>query len=423
MSSFMEEVSTRAENARKASRKLAFAKTPVKNKALEYIASDLLSQTGAILSANRMDMGAAEAAGMNTAMLDRLMLDQSRIQGMAEDVLKVMALPDPVGEMLEMRTLPNGLVIGKKRVPLGVIASIYESRPNVTIDISSLCIKSGNALVLRGGKEAFNSNKILAELVSGACRRAGLPEGSVEFIHSTERELVVYLLKMNHLIDLVIPRGGAGLINMVRENSTIPVVAGGVGVCHTYVDCAADIQDAVNIVFNAKTQRPTVCNALDTVLVHADIAAGYLPLLAEALGAGGVEMRCDSRAGGLIRESGYKCVQASNEDWGKEFLSLVIAIKVVDNIDEALRHIEYHGSGHSEAIISQDYGSVMRFLDEVDAACVYANASTRFTDGAQFGLGAEVGISTQKIHARGPLGLKEITSYKWIIFGRGHIRP
>ncbi|MBN1369771.1 MAG: glutamate-5-semialdehyde dehydrogenase [Dehalococcoidaceae bacterium] len=423
MSTFMEEVSTRAENARRASRKLAFTKTPVKNRALEYIAADLVSQADAILSANRIDMDAAEASGMNPAMLDRLMLDLPRIQGMAEDVLKVMALPDPVGEFLEMRTLPNGLVIGKKRVPLGVIASIYESRPNVTIDISSLCIKSGNALILRGGKEAFNSNRILAELVANACRRAGLPEGSVEFIHSTERELVVYLLKMNHLIDLVIPRGGAGLINMVRENSTIPVVAGGVGVCHTYVDCAADIQDGVNIVFNAKTQRPTVCNALDTVLVHADITNVYLPLLAEALNAGGVEMRCDSRASCLIKESGYKCIQASNEDWGKEFLSLIIAIKVVDNIDEALRHIEYYGSGHSEAIISQDYGSVMRFLDEVDAACVYANASTRFTDGAQFGLGAEVGISTQKIHARGPLGLKEITSYKWIVFGRGHIRP
>jgi len=423
MSNFMEEVSTRAENARRASRKLAFARTPVKNKALEYIAADLVSRAGEILSANQADVAAAEAAGMNPAMLDRLMLDRPRIQGMSEDVLKVMALPDPVGEMLEMRTLPNGLVIGKKRVPLGVIASIYESRPNVTIDISSLCIKSGNALVLRGGKEAFNSNRILAGLVGSACLRAGLPEGSVEFIHSTERELVVYLLKMNHLIDLVIPRGGAGLINMVRENSTIPVVAGGVGVCHAYVDCAADIQDAVNIVFNAKTQRPTVCNALDTVLVHSDIAAGYLPLLAEALAAAGVEMRCDGRASGLIRESGYKCVQASNEDWGKEFLSLVIAIKVVDNIDEALRHIEYYGSGHSEAIISQDYTAVMRFLDEVDAACVYANASTRFTDGAQFGLGAEVGISTQKIHARGPLGLKEITSYKWIVFGRGHIRP
>ena len=256
-----------------------------------------------------------------------------------------------------------------------------------------------------------------------ACVNAGLPEGSVSFIENTERELVSYLLKMNYLIDLVIPRGGAGLINMVRENSTIPVVAGGIGVCHTYVDCKANLDDAVRIVHNAKTQRPTVCNALDTVIVHSGIAAGCLPALARELQSAGVEMRCDERSYKIIRDAGYKCNHAVYEDWGKEFLDLIIAVKTVDSLDEALKHIETYGSGHSEAIVSQDYEAVMRFLNEVDAACVYANASTRFTDGAQFDLGAEVGISTQKMHARGPLGLKEITSYKWIIFGSGHVRP
>ena len=423
MSNYIEEASIRAERARAASKTLAYASTASKNLALKYIATSLIEETDSILESNRIDFDTAKLSGMDDAMLDRLMLDEPRIKGMAEDVLKVMALPDPIGEMIEMRTLENGLMIGKKRVPLGVIASIYESRPNVTIDISSLCIKSGNALVLRGGKEAFNSNKTLAGLVARACEKAGLPDGSVEFINNTERELVNYLLKMNHLIDMVIPRGGAGLINLVRTNSTIPVVAGGVGVCHTYVDCAANIDDAVKIVFNAKTQRPTVCNALDTAIVHEGIAADYLPLLAKELSAAGVEMRGDAKASTIIKDAGFKCTQASKEDWGKEFLSLIIAIKVVDNIDEALKHIANYGSGHSEAIVSEDYSAVMRFLDEVDAACVYANASTRFTDGAQFGLGAELGISTQKMHARGPLGLKEITSYKWIIFGQGHIRP
>ncbi|MDD2252024.1 MAG: glutamate-5-semialdehyde dehydrogenase [Dehalococcoidales bacterium] len=423
MSNYMEEASTRAERARAASRSLSYASTETKNLALRYVADSLVSETDAILKANQVDYLAARQAGMNTAMLDRLMLDSSRINSMAEDVLKVMYLPDPIGEMIEMRTLPNGLLAGKRRVPLGVIASIYESRPNVTIDLSSLCIKSGNALVLRGGKEAFNSNKILAEIVAKACEKSGLPDGTVEFIHSTEREMVTYLLKMNHLIDMVIPRGGSGLINMVRENSTIPVVAGGVGVCHAYVDRAANIDDAVKIVVNAKVQRPTVCNALDTVIVHQDAAAEYLPKLATVLSDAGVEMRADSRSLAIIKDAGHKCQQASNEDWGKEFLSLVIAIKTAESIDEALRHIAYYGSGHSEAIISEDYSAVMRFLDEVDASCVFANASTRFNDGAQLGLGAELGISTQKMHARGPLGLKEITSYKWIVFGHGHIRP
>ena len=323
-----------------------------------------------------------------------------------------------------MRTMPNGLLIGKKRVPLGVIATIFESRPNVAIDISALCLKSGNAVILRGGKEAIRSTLALAKLAENAAREAGVPEGAIQCIESTERSLVDELLKMRDKIDLLVPRGGAGLIKFVVENSTIPVVAGGVGVCHLYVDKTADVQKGVNIAFNAKVQRPTVCNALDTLLVHSDVAPRYLPRIGQEFNKAGVEMRCDERALAILHPLfPGKAVPASQFDWGKEFLALVAAIKVVSSLDEALAHIERCGSGHSEAIVTEDYTSSMRFLNEVDAAAVYVNASTRFTDGGQFGLGAEVGISTQKIHARGPMGLKELTSYKWIIFGNGHVRP
>jgi glutamate-5-semialdehyde dehydrogenase len=322
-----------------------------------------------------------------------------------------------------MRTLPNGLIIGKKRVPLGVIGAIYESRPNVTIDISSLCLKSGNALILRGGKESIHSNSALAGLVQQSISRAGVPEGAVQFINNTDRALVNKLLRMGNYIDMIVPRGGAGLIRFVRENAIMPVVAGGIGVCHIYVDTSADVDKAVAIAFNAKVQRPTVCNALDSLLVHKDIAEDYLPKAAAELAKADVEMRCDEMAFSIISQhSSEKLVKARDDDWGKEFLALVIAIKVVSSLDEAIEHIARYGSGHSEAIVTEDYDSAMRFLNEADAACVYVNASTRFTDGAQFGLGAELGISTQKMHARGPIGLKEITSYKWIIFGSGQIR-
>jgi glutamate-5-semialdehyde dehydrogenase len=338
-------------------------------------------------------------------------------------VLAVAALPDPVGEVFDMRTLPNGLQIGRKRVPLGVIGAIYESRPNVTIDISVLCLKAGNAIILRGGREAVRSNSALARVVQDAGKRAGVPDGAVQFIESTDRTLVNQMLKMGGIIDLLIPRGGAELIKFISENATMPVVSGGVGVCHTYVDRSADVDKAVAIAFNAKVQRPTVCNALDSLLVHADIAPRYLPLVAAEWAKAGVEMHCDERALAILKPyPAFKLVPATDEDWGKEFLSLVAAIKVVDSLDEALEHIDHYGSGHSEAIITEEYTAAMRFLNEVDAACVYVNASTRFTDGGQFGLGAEVGISTQKFHARGPLGVKELTSYKWIIFGSGQVR-
>jgi len=424
MKSGVKELEEKGRAAKAASRRMAYLSAEVKNKALHNISAGLLTKREAILAANQIDYHQAHTSGMNAAMLDRLMLSPERLAAMARDVLAVAALPDPVGEVSDMRTLPNGLVIGRKRVPLGVIGAIYESRPNVTVDISALCLKSGNAVILRGGKEAIHSSSALAKVVQEAATEAGVPEGAVQFIENTDRALVDEMLTLRQYIDLIIPRGGAGLIKLVRDNAAMPVVAGGIGVCHTYVDRGADIDKAVAIVFNAKVQRPTVCNALDTILVHADIAKKYLPLVAAELAKAGVEMHCDGRAMAILKSDGsLKLKPATDEDWGKEFLALVAAVKVVDSLDEALEHIERYGSGHSEAIITEEYSAAMRFLNEVDAACVYANASTRFTDGSQFGLGAEVGISTQKFHARGPLGVKELTSYKWIIFGSGQIRP
>ena len=424
MESAIKELEKKARAAKAASRRMSYLSAEVKNEALHNISADLIARKDEILAANQIDYKAGEASGMGVAMLDRLMLDSGRLEGIAQDVLAVAALPDPVGEVFDMRTLPNGLQIGRKRVPLGVIGAIYESRPNVTIDISALCLKSGNAIILRGGKEAINSNSALAGVVQQAATRAGVPEGAVQFMENTDRSLVNHLLKMGDIIDLIIPRGGAGLIKFVKENAIMPVVSGGIGVCHTYVDRSADMDKAVAIAFNAKVQRPTVCNALDTLLVHKDIAPRYLPLVASEWVEAGVEMHCDEQALAILKsDSSLKLVPATDEDWGKEFLALVAAVKVVDSLDEALEHIERYGSGHSEAIVTEEYGAAMRFLNEVDAACVYVNASTRFTDGGQFGLGAEVGISTQKLHARGPLGVKELTSYKWIIFGSGQVRP
>jgi glutamate-5-semialdehyde dehydrogenase len=410
--------------AKLAAHRLAYLSTDIKNRALSSIAGDLLSKKDRILSANREDITAARENGMGPAMLDRLLINDSRLEGMSQDVLAVAALSDPVGEVFDMRTMANGLIIGRKRVPLGVIGAIYESRPNVTIDISVLCLKSGNAIILRGGKEAIHTNTALVQMVQEAATRAGMPEGCVQFVGNTDRSLVDHLLKMNEYIDLLIPRGSAQLIKFVAETATMPVVTGGIGVCHTYVDRRADASKAAAIVYNAKVQRPTVCNALDCVLIHSEMADTHLPEIATELGKAGVELRCDERALAILRSTaGLKLKPAVPEDWGNEFLALVAAVRVVDSLDEALAHIEQYGSGHSEAIVTEDYGAAMRFLNEVDAACVYVNASTRFTDGGQFGLGAEVGISTQKTHARGPLGLKELTSYKWIIFGEGQVRP
>ncbi len=419
----IDEVMAKGKAARAASRLLSRLSTDIKNRALLNIAAALESQQAAVLEANQEDYAAAQKDGMSDAMLDRLLLNPERLAGMAEDVRRVAALPDPVGESMDMTTLPNGLMVSKRRVPLGVIASIYESRPNVTVDISILCLKSGNACLLRGGKESLRSNTALVVLIRDAIAQAGMTPEAVQFVDNTDRALVDVILGMKEHIDLVVPRGGTELINFVAEHAAMPAITGGVGVCHTYVDRAADLDKASNIIFNAKVQRPTVCNALDTVLVHSDVVTKCLPLVAKGLAVAGVELHCDNRAlSALGPNPGINAQPASEDDWGREFLSLTAAVKVVDSLDEALQHIETYGSGHSEAIVTEDYSAAMRFLDEVDAAAVFVNASTRFTDGAQLGLGAEVGISTQKFHARGPMGLRELTSYKWVIMGNGQVR-
>ena len=410
--------------ARTASRRVARLPSGVKNETLHRLAALLESENETLLRANAEDCAEARDAGLSEAMIDRLLLTPDRLQGTAEEQRKVASLPDPVGETIEMTTLPNGMVAGRRRVPLGVIASIYESRPNVTVDIFGLCFKSGNACILRGGKEALRSNSEMVRLIRRALSEAGAPEGAVQFVDNPDRVLVDALLKMNQYIDLVVPRGGEGLVRFVGENATMPAVTGGVGVCHTYVDRAADLDMAADVTLNAKVRRPTICNALDTLLVHSAVAGDGLPRIAAGLAASGVELHCDSRALSILGPgTGVKAQPAQEDDWGREFLSLTAAVKVVDSMDEALEHIETYGSGHSEAIITEDYSAAMRFLDEVDAAAVYVNASTQFTDGAQFGLGAEVGISTQKMHARGPMGLRELTSYKWVIMGSGQVRP
>ena len=413
----------KGKRARNASRMLARLSSNVKDRALEAIAEQLLAAQEDILQANERDCHAGREAGLSESLLDRLLLNPERLQAMASDVRSVAALPNPVGEMFDMRTLANGLVAGKRRVPLGVVGAIYESRPNVTVDISALCLKSGNACFLRGGREAINSNTALAAIIRRSICEAGVPEDALQFVDDTDRDLVDSMLKMREYIDLMIPRGGPDLIRLVADKAAMPVVTGGVGVCHTYVDTAADIDKAVDIAYNAKVQRPTVCNALDSLLVHSAVATRYLPRIAREWASAGVEMRCDRRALSVLGPlEGVELATANDDDWGKEFLALIAAVKVVDSLEEALEHIETYGSGHSEAIVTEDYGAAMRFLDEVDAAAVYVNASTRFTDGAQLGLGAEVGISTQKFHARGPMGLREMTSYKWTVMGNGQVR-
>ena len=421
MNSAIKELENKAKAAKAASRKLAHLPTEVKNKALINIAQGLTAREGEILDANRLDVEEAKASGMDEAMLDRLALNSSRLQAMADDVRTVASLPDPVGETFDAKVLPNGLRIERRRVPLGVIGVIFESRPNVTVDISSLCLKSGNAVILRGGKEALRSNSTLARAIREAAQAGGIPADAIQFVESPERELVSRMLRMSENIDLIIPRGGEQLVALVTENAAMPVLASGVGICHTYVDRAADLEKAVAIALNAKVQRPTVCNALDCLLVHSQIAESYLPMIATEWAKASVEMRCDERALKIL-SSKFTVVPASDSDWGKEFLALIAAVKVVDSLDEALEHIASYNSGHSEAIITEDDAAATRFLEEVDAACVYVNASTRFTDGGQFGLGAEVGISTQKFHARGPMGLKELTTYKWVIMGNGQVR-
>ena len=414
----------KGKEARTSGRQLAKLGTAVKNRALLNLADRLLAEQETILLANRADCDEAKGNGLSSAWLDRLLLTPERLEAMARDVRSVASLPDPVGEMIDARVLPNGLSIGKRRVPLGVIGAIYESRPNVTIDIFTLSFKSGNACFLRGGHEALRSNKALVEVVWRALEESDVPRGVLQFVEDPDRALVESMLEMREYIDLLVPRGGADLIRYVGENASMAVVTGGVGVCHTYVDKSANLDMASAISYNAKVQRPTVCNAMDTLLVHSEVAPSWLPRIASEWGQAGVQMRCDRRALSILAPSGNEAVQeATDEDWGKEHLALVASVRIVDSLDDALDHIELYGSGHSEAIVAEDYTAAMRFLDEVDAAAVFVNASTRFTDGAEFGLGAEVGISTQKFHARGPMGLRELTTYKWVIMGTGQVRP
>ena len=418
-----DELEVKGRAARRAARRLATISADVKNAALHNVADGLKAREEEILAANEKDIANGRERGLEEYFLDRLLLNPERLEGLANDVRGIAALPDPIGEVIDQRNMPNGLTVGKRRVPLGVIGAIYESRPNVTIDISSLCLKSGNAIILRGGSDAINSNTALAALVKDAIADAGIPEDAVQVMETTDRAVVGQMLKAKGIIDLLIPRGSQALINRVASEATIPAITGGVGVCHTYVDRQADLEMALEIVNNAKVSRPSVCNSLDTVIVHSASASAFLPALAKRWEDAGVEMRCDTRALSLLGASaGPKAVHVTEEDWRTEHLSLTAGVRVVDSLDEALEHIDKYGSGHSEAIVTEDYRAAMRFLDEVDAGAVFVNASTRFNDGGQFGLGAEVAISTDKMHARGPMGLRELTSYKWTVLGSGHIR-
>jgi glutamate-5-semialdehyde dehydrogenase len=410
-------------DARLASRRLGRLPGSVKDGALANIAAELVSREAEILAANEKDMAAGRSGGLTDAVLDRLIITRETLHGMAAGVSQVQALPDPLGESFDVREARNGLRLAKRRVPLGVVCAIYESRPNVTIDIAALCIKSGNAIILRGGKEAIHSNSTLARVIRDAIDAAGLPRNAVQLIESTDRALVGRLLTMKDHIDLVVPRGGAELVRRVADEATMPAITGGIGVCHTYVDRAADVEMAVRIASNAKLSRPYVCNALDTLLVHSAIAPQLLPRIAAEWTDAGVELRCDRRALTILGGgAGEATVPAADGDWGTEFLSLTAAVKVVDSIDDALDHIDTYTSGHTEAIVTDSYDAAGRFLDEVDAGVVMVNASTRFNDGGEFGLGAEVGISTNKLHARGPIGLNELTSYKWTVTGSGQVR-
>ena len=414
------------EQARLASRQLARADGGQVDRALSLIADALTNPASGrdeILAANVIDVERAGADGLGDHIVDRLIVDEPRLRGIADDVRSVAALTSPVGMETESRVLANGVRLSRRRVPLGVIGVIYESRPNVTVDVSCLCLKSGNAVILRGGKESINTNAALARLIRTSLAGAGLPEDAVQLIESTDRAVVTAMLKMRDYIDLLIPRGGAELVTRVASEATMPAITGGIGVCHTYVHADADVEMATSITYNAKVQRPSVCNALDTVIVHAALAPEFLPRMAAAMGEAGVELRCDARAFSIIGQNGSgRVVRATDEDFGQEFLALVASVKVVDSLDQALAHIETYGSGHSEAIVTENYAAATRFTDEVDASAVFVNASTRLNDGAVFGLGAEVAISTNKIHARGPMGLTELTSYKWVGLGSGQVR-
>jgi glutamate-5-semialdehyde dehydrogenase len=411
-------VSDKAKKAKAASRLLANISTEIKNNALFKMAAGLEKESVNLIAENKKDLVAAEQKGLSKAMIDRLTLNNERIKAMADGLREVAALPDPVGEVLGIRRRPNGMEVGKMRVPIGLIGIIYESRPNVTADSAALCLKSGNGVILRGGSEAVHSNAAIVEVLSRAGADSGIPEGAVSFIENPDRACVMEMLKLNQYIDLIIPRGGEGLIRMVSENSTIPVIKHDKGVCHVYVDSHADLAMAEEICFNAKVQRPGTCNAMEAMLVHQDVAKRFLPAIIGRMKKAGVEIRGCAKTKAIVPD----IKDAADKDWDTEYNDLIVNVKTVGSMEEAMEHIAAHGSQHSEAIVTNDYRNAHRFQREVDASAVFVNASTRLNDGFEFGLGAEIGISTTRIHARGPMGLEELTSTKFIVYGNGQIR-
>ena len=414
----MSELIVKGKKSKEVSFILGNLSTGEKNKGLEKMAEFLVNNKDEIIKANKIDLQIAIEKGTSKSMLDRLTLNEDRIEGMANGLIQVANLPDPVGEVLGMWTRPNGLQIGQKRVPLGVIGIIYEARPNVTSDAAGLCFKAGNAVILRGGSEAINSNKAIVKILRAGLKSVNLPEDSIQLIEDTSREVATEMMKLKDYIDVLIPRGGAGLIQAVVKNATVPVIETGTGNCHIYVDEYADLKMAKDIVLNAKTSRPSVCNAAEKLLVHENIAKEFMPIILKALKEKDVEVRGDESS--ILYDSSI--IKAKDEEWYNEYLDYIIGVKIVKSIDEAINIINHFGSGHSEAIVTNDYANSQKFMQKVDAAAVYVNASTRFTDGEEFGFGAEIGISTQKLHARGPMGLKELTTIKYIIYGNGQIR-
>ena len=414
----MENLILMGENAKKAAYDLSILSTKTKNNALALMAKELLDSKEEIIRANKIDMQEAKNKNVSETLLDRLYLNDKRVEDMATGLLEIVKLPDPVGEIISMWKRPNNLQIGQKRVPIGVIGIIYESRPNVTCDAAGLCLKSGNATILRGGSDAINSNKAIVKALRNGIEKSGLPKDAIQLVSDTDREVAQKMMRLNEYIDVLIPRGGENLIKSVVKNATIPVIETGTGNCHIYVDESADFNMAIDIVLNAKTQRPGVCNAAEKLLIHENISKEFLPKVVKALREKNVEIRGDEKSKEVVDD----IILAKDEEWDKEYLDYIIAVKIVENVDEAIKHINNHGTKHSEAIITESYKNSQKFLERVDAAAVYVNASTRFTDGGEFGFGAEIGISTQKLHARGPMGLKELTSTKYIIYGNGQIR-
>jgi glutamate-5-semialdehyde dehydrogenase len=410
--------------AKSAARQIATQPTRKKNEALLVIAAEIEAQAAAILAQNALDIEDGRQKGLSDALLDRLLLTEERVARLASDTCKIVDLPDPVGVEMDGKILPNGLRLSKRRVPIGVLGVIYEARPNVTIDVATLCLKTGNAAILRGGSETLRSNLALINAIQAALEKVGLPQTAVQYIDNPDRALVRELLRLDKYVDMIVPRGGNRLHQLCREESTIPVITGGIGICHIFVDASANLEKAVDIVENAKIQRPSVCNALDTVLVHPNVAEAFLPQMAARLAQSKVEIRPTGQALEILQQDGHgaRIVPAGPDDFDQEWLALIVGVKVVDDLDAAIEHIHQHSTEHSDSILTNNWANATRFVDEINSAAVYVNASTRFTDGAEFGLGAEVAVSTQKLHARGPMGLEELTTYKWVGIGDWHVR-